>query len=171
MADDTHLQAYLRRDAYPAEADPKKEAAEEEVSCGAFGYMRGLQDRALAVRLIFRSGNSVCLPYASLGAWEHNPSAGLLVKFTGDLVLLALIRGSNLDAQIGSAAINLTDRGLQRHRILWIREMDEDELRRAGEGEPTVDRIEVAAFASQEKLREWVSQNAPAFASGPLVAL
>jgi hypothetical protein len=41
----------------------------------------------------------------------------------------------------------------------------------AGEGEPTVDRIDVAAFASQEKLKEWVSQHAPAFLNGPLVAL
>lgn len=41
--------------------------------------------------------------------------------------------------------------------------MDEDELRRAGEGEPTVDHIDVAAFDAQEKMREWLRVMAPAF--------
>lgn len=148
-----------------------REAESEEASCKAFGYLRGLQDRALAVRFCFRNGNSICLPYAWLGPWEYNPSVGLLVKFTGDAVVLVLIRGSNLDAQVGGASVNLTDRGLQRHRIVWVREMDQDELRRTGEGEPTVDRIDAAAFVTQEKLREWVSRMAPAFAQGPMVAL
>lgn len=143
----------------------------EEASCRAFGYLRGLQDRALAVRFCFRNGNSVCLPYAWLGPWEHDPSAGLLLKFTGDVLLLVVIHGSNLDALVGGAAVNLTDRGLQRQRIVWVKEMDEDELRRAGEGEPTVDRIDVAAFDSQEKLREWVGRMAPAFVGGSLVVL
>lgn len=143
----------------------------DEATCGAFGYLRGLQDRALAVRFCFRSGNCVCLPYAWLGPWEHNPSAGLLVKFTGDVVILVLILGSNLDVLVGGASVNLTDRGLQRHRILWVREMDEDELRRVEEGEPTVDHIDVGSFDSQEKLREWVSQRATAFLGGPIVGL
>jgi hypothetical protein len=51
-------------------------------------------------------------------------------------------------------AVTLTDRGLQRHRILWVREMDEQELRQVGQRGPTIDRIEVAEFESQEELRE-----------------
>ena len=82
----------------------------------------------------FRNGNSEWFPYSLLGPWRYNPSAGLLLKFTGDLVTLVLIRGSNLDAPVNQDAINLTNRGLQRHRITWIREMDEEELRRVGEG-------------------------------------
>ena len=167
-----HVDSYA--DSYVAGTAAKqkgREAEGEEASCKAFGYLRGLQDRALAVRFCLRSGNSFCLPYNWLGPWEYNPSVGLLVKFTGDAVLLVLIRGSNLDGLVGGAAVNLTDRGLQRHRIVWVKEMDQDELRRAGEGEPTVDRIDVAAFVSQEKMREWVRQMAPAFAAGPLVAL
>jgi hypothetical protein len=60
-------------------------------------------------------------------------------------------------------AVNLTDRGFQRHRILWVREMDEEELRRVGEAGPTIDRIEVAGFQAQAKLREWLKKVAPAF--------
>ncbi len=176
MAGDTEtavcldLPSHLERLAESGKKHDTSTDAEEE-SCRAFGYLRGLQDRALAVRFCFRTGNSVCLPYAWLGPWEHNPSAGLLAKFTGDVVVLAMIHGSNLDALVGSAAINLTDRGLQRHRIVWVREMDEDELRRAGGGEPTVDRIAIAAFNPQGKLRQWVSQHAPAFLRGPIVGL
>lgn len=179
MSHESEFQEMLRGDRppkvtdgpWPRDSGKQKEEQGEEESCRAFGYLRGLQDRAVMVRLCFRDGTSFCLPYAWLGPWEHNPSVGLLVKFTGDLVTLVLIRGSNLDALVGGASVNLTDRGLQRHRIVWLREMDEDELRRAGEGEPTIDGIDVATFDSQEKLRQWVGKTAPAFLRGRLVPL
>ena len=85
------------------------------------------------------------------------------MKFTGDVVTLVLIRGSNLGAVLPDRGINLTDRGLQRQRVTYIREMDDAELRRAGRGEPTIDRIEVAEFESQEQLREWLKTTAPVF--------
>jgi len=47
---------------------------------------------------------------------------------------------------------------LQRHRITYIREMDEDELHRAGRGEPTVDRIDIAEFESNEQLQEYLKK-------------
>lgn len=150
----------------PAAKDSGQEG--EQDACGAFGYLRGLDARAIAVRFRFRSGTSVCMPYAWLGPWEYNPSVGLLIKFARDAVTLVLIRGSNLDMLV-NGAVNLTEWGLQRHRIVWVREMDEDELRRAGEGEPTVDAIDAATFDAHEKLREWVRQKAPAFLGGVLV--
>jgi|SRR5215469_15269182 len=174
MADDIIDLPSYTRDPYLAGTPGRyrgTETEEEESPCRAFGYLRGIQDKAVAVRFMFRDGSCICLPYASLGPWEYRPSAGLLAKFAGKLAVLVLLRGSNLDAEIGDAAVNLTDRDLQRHRITWVREMDKDELRRAGEGEPTVDRIDTAAFGSQEKLREWVGKHASAFLGGPLVAL
>jgi hypothetical protein len=142
---------------------PHGEAAGEEESCPAFGYLRGSRDRALALEFRYRDGNSEWFPYSVLGSWRFDPSVGLLLKFTGDVVTLVLIRGSNLDALVGEGAVNLTDRGLQRHRVLWVREMDEQELRRVGERGPTIDRIEVAEFEGQEELREWLKKAAPAF--------
>jgi hypothetical protein len=82
----------------------------------------------------------------------------------GSTSTLVLIRGSNLDALIEDKGVNLTDRGLQRHRILWVREMGEGELRQVGEGGPTIDRIEVQEFDASDDAREWVKQNAPALA-------
>lgn len=144
---------------------PKKEAEGEEieVSCGAFGYLRGIRDLPGSVEFRFRDGNSAWFPYGWLGPWRYNPSEGLLLKFSGDLVYLVLIRGSNLDKPLNEGAINLTTGGLQRNRIVWIREMSEDAIRQVGDTGPTIDSIQVQEFESQAALREWLTQNAPAF--------
>ena len=139
------------------------EAEGAEASCAAFGYLRGIRDQAAAVEFRFRDGNSMWFPYGWLGTWQYNPSEGLLLKFSGDLVYLVLIRGSNLDRPLNEGAINLTHAGLQRHRVLWVREMTEEEIRQVGETGPTIDSIEVAEFESHAALKEWLSKNAPAF--------
>jgi hypothetical protein len=140
----------------------RKEEADEE-SCPAFGYLRGIRESALAVEFRFRDGSSDWFSYSNLASWRYDPSAGLLLKFTGDVVTLALIRGSNLDAPVGQGMVNLTDRGLQRHRVVWVREMDEEELRRVGETGPTIDAIDIAEFETVQEQREWLSDRAPAF--------
>jgi hypothetical protein len=122
-----------------------------EGACAAFGYLRGVRDRAAAVEFRFLTGNSTWFPYTWLGNWQFDPSEGLLLKFTGDLVYLVLIRGSNLNRPLGG--------------VIWIREMDESEIRTVGESGPTVDSIEVAEFESQEELKAWLQRKAPAFQS------
>ena len=134
-----------------------------EASCAAFGYLRGIRDHANSLELRFRDGNSVWFPYGWLGNWRYNPSEGLLLKFSGDLIYMVLIKGSNLDKPLNEGAINLTHAGLQRHRVLWLREMSEEEIRKVGETAPTIDSIEVAEFESHEALKEWLAKKAPAF--------
>jgi hypothetical protein len=112
----------------------------DEDACPAFGFLRGLHDRTLSVEFRLADGNSEAFPYSWLGPIKYNPSAGLLLKFTGDLIYLVLIEGSNLNALV-KGAISLYDRGLLRHRITWVREMSRQELQNAGEGEVTVERI------------------------------
>jgi hypothetical protein len=138
----------------------------DEEACRAFGYLRGLQDRALEVEFRLRDGTSESYPYSCLVSRHFDPSVGLLLKYTGDVVTLVLIRGSNLDTPVGRT-VNLTDRGFQRHRIVWVREMDEDELRRAGAGEPTIDGIDIAEFQTAEEQQEWLRRRAPAFLRPP----
>jgi hypothetical protein len=140
----------------------------EEESCLAFGYVRGQTDRALAVEFRLRTGDSEWFPYSHLAAWRYNPSVGLLLRYTADVVTLVLVRGSNLDVPVNAggrnqAGANLTDRGFQRHRVVWVKEMDGGEQRRAGEREPSVDRIEIAEFESHDDLRAWLRKTAPAF--------
>jgi hypothetical protein len=168
MTDESKHQERLRRNSHPAgdaTSSPKKEAEAEgaEVSCGAFGYLRGIRDQSEAVELRFRDGTSFCFPYAWLGTWQYDPSEGLLVKFSGDLVYLVLIRGSNLDLPLNEGHMNLTSGGLQRHRVVWIREMSEEDIRTIGETGPTIDSIEVAEFESHSDLTEWLGKHGPAF--------
>jgi hypothetical protein len=169
MDDDkpTHQERIQRKSHLAGNAahPPKKEAEAEEgeASCVAFGYLRGIRDQAGAVEFRFRDGSSDWFPYGWLGPWRYNPSEGLLLKFSGDLVYLVLIRGSNLDMPLDEGTINLTTGGLQRHRVMWIREMTEGDIKSVGETGPTIDSIKVAEFESQADLKEWLSKNAPAF--------
>ncbi len=141
---------------------PAKKTDDESASCLAYSYLRGLHERALAVEFRFKTGDSEFFPYSLLGSWRYNPSVGLLLKFTGDVTSLVLIRGSNLDAVVNDS-VNLTDRGFQRHRILAVREMDKDALEKTGEGQPTVDRFDIGEFESAEEQRAWLAKTAPAF--------
>jgi hypothetical protein len=141
----------------------KKDADEGEASCAAFGYLRGIRDASASVEFRLHDGNSMWFPYGWLGPWQFNPSEGLLLKFSGDVVYLVLIRGSNLDKPLGDGSINLTHAGLQRHRVLWIREMTKEEIERVGETGPTIDSIEIGEFDSQDALREWLKTRAAAF--------
>lgn len=154
-----HLKGY---GAPPSKHEPEPPDG-GEASCPAFGYLRGIRDQAAAVEFRFRDGNSTWFPYNWLGTWQFNPSEGLLLKFSGDLVYLVLIRGSNLDKPLSDGAIDLMHAGLQRHRVLWIREMTEEEIRQMGETSPTIDSMTVAEFESQDELKEWLAKNAPAF--------
>jgi hypothetical protein len=172
MLDETTHQERLRRTPPPGGLSAilqsrETEPEQQEASCGAFGYLRGIRDQSAAVEFRFRDGNSMWFPYNWLGTWQYNPSEGLLLRFSGDVVYLVLIRGSNLDKPLNDGAINLTHAGLQRHRVLWIREMTEEEVRQVGDKGPTIDTIEVAEFTSHEALKEWLKSKAPAFLRQP----
>lgn len=145
---------------------PPKKGSDDDTgisSCAAFGYLRGIRERADSIEIRSRDGNSTWFPYGWLGNWKFNPSEGLLLKFSGDLVYLVLIKGSNLDRPLTDSMINLTSAGLQRHRVLWVREMSEAEIQEVGESGPTIDSIQVAEFASHDDLKAWLTENAAAF--------
>jgi hypothetical protein len=167
MSDDRSHQDRLRgalfSDGKALEPAKKDDDGGDEGSCAAFGYLRGIRDSSTSVEFRFLSGNSMWFPYSWLGPWRYDPSEGLLLKFSGDVVYLVLIKGSNLDKPLTDSSINLTNAGLQRSRVLWIREMTGDEIERVGETGPTVDSIEIAEFDSHAALKEWLSQKAPAF--------
>ena len=117
-----------------------------QASCRALDYLRGIRDQTSAVEFRFRDGNSMWFPHSWLGTWQYNPRVGLLLKFSGDLVYLVLIRGSNLDRPLKDGAVTMTHAGFQHHRLVWVREMSDEEVNFVGETEPTIDSIEVAEF-------------------------
>jgi hypothetical protein len=143
------------------------EAERGVTSCKAFEYQRQPEHLA-AIEFRFLSGDSMWFPYSSMGACRHIPSEGLLLKFSGDLIYLVLIRGSNLDRGIDGKATDLIHAGLQRHHVVWLREMTPAEIREVGEAGPTIDSIQVAEFESHAALKEWLKAKAPAFAQGPV---
>jgi hypothetical protein len=151
----------------PAEANPREKEDRGEESCPAFGFLRGPRDWAPTIEFRFRDGNTLAVPYSWLGPVRFDPSVGLLLKFTGDAVTLVLIRGSNLDAVVHPGAVNLTDRGIYRHRVTVVREMPAGEIRQVGEGGPTIDRIEVAEVETREEQRAWLAEHAPTFLRTP----
>jgi len=168
MNDDLELLDFARRNRHldsnagrNAKDSGKPPEEGEEESCSAFGFLRGVRDRSLALELRYADGNSDWLSYSCLVSWRFNPSVGLLLKFTADVVTLVLIRGSNLDALV-NGAVDLPH-GIQRHRIVWVREMDKAEARKVGQTGPTIDRIEVGEFESQEELGEWLTKVGPVF--------
>jgi hypothetical protein len=135
----------------------------DEATCSAFGFLRGQHERAVMLEFRLRNGNSEWYAYSCLVSLRHDPSVGLLLRFTGDVLTLVLVSGSNLDVPVGEGTVNLTDRGLQRHRVTFVREMDEEGLRKAGEGGPTIDCIDIAEFETTQDMRVWLKARAPAF--------
>ena len=129
----------------------------DEEECLAFGYLRGIREQALSLEFRFANGNREAFPYSWLGPVTYNPSAGLLLKFVGDLVYLVLLEGSNLNALV-NGAVSLYDRGIQRHRVTWVREMTRQQVERAGEGEVTVERIRILSHRPDEEPKgvEWL---------------
>jgi hypothetical protein len=145
------------RPASPPDRGGPAETDSEEEECLAFGYLRGIRDRALSLELRFADGNRVAYPYSWLGPASYNPSAGLLLKFVGDLVYLVLLEGSNLNALVNGCT-NLYDRGIQRHRVTWVREMTRQQVEKAGEAEVTIERIRILSHRPDEEPQrvEWL---------------
>ena len=61
------------------------------------------------------------------------------------------IQGSNLNAVVNDGA-NLYQRGIQRHRITWVREMTGQQVAKAAAGEVTVERILTLSHRPDEEL-------------------
>ncbi len=128
-------------------APPKEE---DEDSCTAFGFLRGIRDRAMALEFRFSNGKSKTFSYHLLHEMTYIAPAGLLLKLVGDKITLVLIEGTNLNAQISGGA-SLYDRGLQRHRVTWIKEMTRQQADKAGENDVIVARIRMHSYRSDEE--------------------
>lgn len=147
----------IAHNAAAAEQQGAPQESRDEEECLAFGYLRGLRDQARSIEFRFANNNRQAFPYGWLGPAQYNPSAGILLKFVGDLVYYVLIEGSNLN-QLVNGAISLYDRGVLRHRVTWVREMTRHEVEKAREGEVTVERIRTLSCRPDEEPKgvEWL---------------
>ena len=93
-----------------------------EDNLGAFGWLRGIRDRAIMLEVRKKDGNILAFGYAWLERAEFDPSEGITLKFTGQTVKIV---GRNLNAVAKNNA-RLFD-GIVRHRVPWIQEAGEPE--------------------------------------------
>lgn len=86
---------------------------------GAFGWLRGVRDRAIMLELRLKDGSIVSFGYAWLKKATFDPSEGITLDFSGETVK---ITGRNLDAELGPR-VQLFN-GILRHRVTWIQQSD-----------------------------------------------
>ena len=97
-----------------------EEAADAFDDCGAYACLRGARERGVMIDFRFRDGNREAFPYATLERVTYDPSEGLTLRFYGVRVLL---QGRNF-ATVPVAGVSLLD-AIHRHRVPWIREVEE----------------------------------------------
>ena len=110
------LERYARRNPVSSQVEQLEEDEGEE-DFNAFGWLRGIRDRAIMLQLRKRDGNIVAPSYSLLERAEFDPSEGITLHFAGQKVV---IRGQNLNQEI-RPSIRLFE-GIARHRVPWIQE-------------------------------------------------
>ena len=103
-----------RKDGGAGSADG--EAADD---LGAFGWLRGVQDRALMLEIRHKDGRVTAKGYSWLQSAEFDPSEGITLNFSGEMIRIS---GRNLNAEV-RPNIRLFA-GILRHRVPWIQEAD-----------------------------------------------
>ena len=109
----------------------------ETEDLGAFGWLRGLRERAVMLELRHKSGNVTAIAYVMIEKLEFNPSDGITIHALGQRFRL---QGRNLNTE-ARPQVRLFQ-GLTRHRVPWIQEADEPARIESTSG-TVIERIEV----------------------------
>jgi hypothetical protein len=104
---------------------------------GAFGYLRGVRERAVCLELRKKTGNIVALNYGWIERFEFDPSEGITLHANGRKVR---IKGRNLNTG-GDGPVSLFQ-GIVRHRVPWVQEAERPSLVTAGDAGTVIDSIE-----------------------------
>lgn len=96
-------------------SDPNDPNSVEDLQ--AFGYVRGIQSRAIMLELRKRDGDIIAIPYSTIERLEYDPSIGITIHSLGSKFML---RGRNLNAEIRPQTRLFA--GLTRQRVCWIQE-------------------------------------------------
>lgn len=137
MSDSAVLQRYVtNRDSRLGIAAEHSEADACD-DLGAFGWMRGIRDRAVSLELRRKDGSIVAIGYGWLERVAFDPSEGITLSAAGQRIR---IRGRNLNAEV-RPAVRLFE-GIARHRVPWVREADRSVGLQAGDRDTVVDAIE-----------------------------
>jgi hypothetical protein len=107
-----------------------------EDNLGAFGWLRGIRDRAIMLEVHKKDGNIIAFGYAWLERADFDPSEGITLKFTGHKVKIV---GRNLNAVAKNNARLFN--GIMRHRVPWIQEAGEPEQMEAPGGATVIEEV------------------------------
>jgi hypothetical protein len=122
-----------------SEAEEPKELEGTPEDLGAFGFLRGVRDRAIMLELRCKDGTVHGFGYAWLNRTTFDPSKGITLRFGGDTIKII---GRNLNAEVQP---NVTlFQAILRHRVPWIREADGPTALQAPKGILVIERIEIA---------------------------
>jgi hypothetical protein len=117
---DSVLKRYAGQTAEDRFALSQGESLDAANDLGAFGWLRGVRDRAVMLELRKKNGNITAIGYAWLERAEFDPSEGITLFVMGQKIR---IKGRNLNAET-HFGVRLYQ-GITRHRVPWIREAGE----------------------------------------------
>lgn len=126
-------------DRYSRAATVGSDADEAEVvqDCGAFGFLRGIRDRAIMLELRKKDGSIRAFGYGWLQAVEFDPSGCVSLMFPGHSVKII---GSNLGTP-NLQGVSLLS-AILRHRATFVQEADQVTYMGASKGEAIVEQME-----------------------------
>jgi hypothetical protein len=104
----------------------------------AFGWLRGVQERAIMLEIRHKDGRITAKGYSWLQSAEFDPSSGITLNFSGETIRIA---GRNLNAE-ARPNIRLFA-GILRHRVPWIQEADGADVIQAAKDAAAIESIKV----------------------------
>ncbi len=103
---------------------------------GAFGWLRGVRERAIMLELRHKDGSVTAFGYAWLKKVTFDPSEGITLDFSGETIRII---GRNLDGEVRPRTQLVS--GLVRQRVTWIQEADGPKLLTASPYDVVVERL------------------------------
>jgi hypothetical protein len=116
-------------------ASPEVEAADD---FGAFGWLRGVQDRAIMLEIRHKDGRVTAKGYSWLQSADFDPSSGITLNFSGETVTIV---GRNLNSE-SRPNVRLFA-GILRHRVPWIQEADGPTAHEAAKDAVVIEEVKV----------------------------
>lgn len=126
----------LKKYATRTDVDGSNVVELETEDLGSFGFLRGIKDRCTMLELRLRTGKVRAVSYSYINYIDFDPSEGIVISVGGPKIV---IKGRNLNAEVRSA-VRLFE-SLTRHRVPWIRELDQADNMEAQAGACVVEEI------------------------------
>jgi hypothetical protein len=124
-----------KRNQNGSSASPEVEAADD---FGAFGWLRGVQDRAIMLEIRHKDGRVTAKGYSWLQSAEFDGSNVITLNFSGETVR---ITGRNLNAEVRPNFRLFA--GILRHRVPWIQEADGPTAHEAAQEAVVIEEVRV----------------------------